>query len=63
MAHKTGEISTVAHDAGIVFLPDRAPYVVVILTEWQPEVAGRKETISQISRLLYEYVTDGETTL
>ena len=34
VAHKTGEISTVAHDAGIVYLPDRDPYVVVILTEW-----------------------------
>lgn len=60
VAHKTGEISTVAHDAGIVFLPEREPYVVVILSEWKPEVTGRKEAIAQISRLLYEYVTDGE---
>jgi beta-lactamase class A len=61
VAHKTGEISTVAHDAGIVFLPERAPYVVVILTEWKPDVSGRRETIAQISRLLYDYVTDEET--
>ena len=27
VAHKTGEISTVCHDAGIVFLPGRQPYV------------------------------------
>jgi beta-lactamase class A len=60
VAHKTGEISTVAHDAGIVFLPDREPYVVVILTEWKPEVSGRKDAIASISRLLYEYVTDEE---
>jgi beta-lactamase class A len=60
VAHKTGEISTVAHDAGIVFLPDREPYVVVILTEWKPEVSGRKDTIAAVSRLLYEYVTDEE---
>jgi beta-lactamase class A len=60
VAHKTGEISTVAHDAGIVFLPDREPYVVVILTEWKPEVSGRSETIARISRTVYEYVTDGE---
>jgi beta-lactamase class A len=60
VAHKTGEISTVAHDAGIVFLPEREPYVVVILTEWKPEVSGRKDAIASISRLLYEYVTDGE---
>jgi beta-lactamase class A len=60
VAHKTGEISTVAHDAGIVFLPDRDPYVVVILTEWQPEKSGRREAIASVSRLLYEYVTDEE---
>ena len=59
VAHKTGEISTVAHDAGIVFLPDREPYVVVLLTEWQPDVSGRKETIANLSRLVYQNVTDG----
>jgi len=58
VAHKTGEISTVAHDAGIVFLPDREPYVVVILTEWKPEVAGRNEAIAAISRAVFESVTD-----
>lgn len=61
VAHKTGEISTVAHDAGIVFLPEREPYVVAILTEWEPEIAGRREAIARISRLLYEVVTDGES--
>jgi beta-lactamase class A len=60
VAHKTGEISTVAHDAGIVYLPDREPYVVVILTEWKPEVGGRSATIARVSRAVYEYVTDGE---
>jgi beta-lactamase class A len=60
VAHKTGEISTVAHDAGIVFLPDREPYVVVILTQWKPENGSRSETIARISRTVYQYVTDGE---
>jgi beta-lactamase class A len=60
VAHKTGEISTIAHDAGIVFLPDREPYVVAILTEWKPDVGARSETIARISRTVYEYVTDGE---
>jgi beta-lactamase class A len=60
VAHKTGEISTVAHDAGIVYLPDREPYVVVILTEWKPEVGGRHATIARVSRAVYEYITEGE---
>jgi beta-lactamase class A len=57
VAHKTGEISTVAHDAGIVYLDGRDAYVVVILTEWEPEVNGRQETIARISRVVYEYMT------
>ena len=62
---KTGEISTVAHDAGIVFLPNREPYVVVVLTEWQADASasGRKETIARISRAIYEHVTDGDVLL
>ena len=61
VAHKTGEISTVAHDAGIVYLNGRDAYVVVILTEWAPDVVGaRQETIARISRAVYEYMT-GQT--
>lgn len=60
VAHKTGEISTVAHDAGIVYLPDREPYVLVILTEWAESRGGRQETIAKISRAVYEHVTEGD---
>jgi beta-lactamase class A len=54
VAHKTGEISTVAHDAGVVYLPKRKPYVLVILTEWDPSASGRSRTIAAISHLVYE---------
>ena len=57
VAHKTGEISTVAHDAGVVYLPKRKPYVLVILTEWDPEVSGRSRTIASISHTIYEQLT------
>lgn len=60
VAHKTGEISTVAHDAGIVYLPDREPYVLVILTEWSSGKSGRQDTIARISRAVYEHVTEGD---
>lgn len=59
VAHKTGEISTVAHDAGVVYLPKRKPYVLVILTEWDPEGAGRSRTIAAISHTIYEVLTQG----
>ena len=61
VAHKTGEISTVAHDAGIVYLPDREPYVLVILTEWKPSSSGRQDTIARISRAVFEHVTEGDS--
>jgi beta-lactamase class A len=59
VAHKTGEISTVAHDAGVIYLPKRKPYVLVILTEWQPEGTGRSRTIATISHTIYEFLTQG----
>lgn len=60
VAHKTGEISTVAHDAGIVYLPKRKPYVVTILTEWEPETSGRSPTIAAASYMVYEHVMAGK---
>lgn len=60
VAHKTGEISTVAHDAGIVYLPKRKPYVVAILTEWEPETSGRSPTIAAASYMVYEHLMGGK---
>jgi beta-lactamase class A len=60
VAHKTGEISTVAHDAGIVYLPKRKPYVVTILTEWEPETSGRSPTIAAASYMVYEHLMAGK---
>lgn len=57
VAHKTGETSTVAHDAGIVYPEDRKPYAVVILTEWPPDGTGRHALIANISRAVFEHVT------
>jgi len=57
VAHKTGEISTVAHDAGVVYLPKRKPYSLVILTEWDPVTSGRSRTIAAISHAIYEFLT------
>lgn len=57
VAHKTGEISTVAHDAGVVYLPKRKPYSLVILTEWDQGATGRSRTIASISHAIYEALT------
>src|SRR4051812_39043673 len=57
VAHKTGDISTVAHDAGVVYPPGRKPYVIAVLTEWAPDAVGRSATIAEVSHAVYEMLT------
>ncbi|HUP61725.1 MAG TPA: serine hydrolase [Thermoanaerobaculia bacterium] len=52
VAHKTGNISTVHHDAGIVYLEDRKPYVLVILTQFAAE-QGRGGAVAALSRDIF----------
>lgn len=54
VANKTGEISTVAHDAGVIYLPDREPYVLAVLSEWPEEQGDRSPVIAQVSRRVME---------
>jgi beta-lactamase class A len=56
VAHKTGDISTVSHDAGLVFLPGRPPYVVAILVACGGGASARTEALVAISSLVYETV-------
>jgi beta-lactamase class A len=60
VAHKTGEISTACHDAGIVYLPEREPYILVVLTEVPAESNGRRETIAKISEAVFHCLTGQE---
>ena len=55
---KTGDISTVAHDAGIVYVPERKPYIIAVLSEWSPETSKRSSTIAAVSYAVYEYLTE-----
>ncbi|MGE5208678.1 MAG: serine hydrolase [Alphaproteobacteria bacterium] len=60
VAHKTGEISTACHDIGIVYLPEREPYVAAILTEFEPDKDGRRETVAAISETIYRFLLGRE---
>lgn len=42
VAHKTGDISTASHDAGVVFLPGRPPYLVSIFVESENDGARER---------------------
>ncbi|HEV7240614.1 MAG TPA: serine hydrolase [Thermoanaerobaculia bacterium] len=55
VAHKTGNISTVHHDAGIVYLQERKPYVLVILTAF-PAEQGRGTAVAELSRDIFNSI-------
>jgi beta-lactamase class A len=57
VAHKTGQISGVLHDAALVYLPGRSPYVLVVLTRNVPDERVARTLIVDLSRLVYEHAT------
>ena len=56
IAHKTGEISTAAHDAGIVFVAGRKPYVLAVLTEHEPDSGKHMAPVAKVSAAVYEWL-------
>ncbi|MEO6210649.1 MAG: serine hydrolase [Gemmatimonadaceae bacterium] len=55
VAHKTGSITGVAHDAAIVY-PQKGPtYVLVILTKGIPDEPTAEKLIADISRMIYTH--------
>ena len=54
VAHKTGWITGVRHDAGIVFVPEGPTYVLVLLSRNLSDVPAGVETLSRISRVVYD---------
>lgn len=57
VAHKTGEITAISHDAAIVYPPGRAPYVLVVLTKGFTNQKSADSLIANISRDVYAYAT------
>jgi beta-lactamase class A len=56
VAHKTGSITAVLHDAALVYPTGRSPYVLVVLTRNIPDERIARTLIADISRLVYEHV-------
>jgi len=53
VAHKTGEISTHSHDAGVVFPEGHEPYIVAIFTESESVVDQRSRAVAEISEAIF----------
>ena len=60
VAHKTGRITGVEHDSGIVLLPDGKRYVLVILSKDLKDVEAGKKAIALVSRRIYDFVVEGK---
>lgn len=58
VAHKTGEITAVSHDAAIVYPPNRKPYVLVVLTRGIQDGKESARLIADLSRLVYAHVME-----
>lgn len=54
VAHKTGWITGIVHDAAVVRPPGRAPYVLVVLTRGDVEAERARRAIADVSRLIWE---------
>ena len=55
VAHKTGQITGVLHDAAIVYPPGANAYVLVVLTRNVPDERVARTLIADLSRLVYEH--------
>jgi beta-lactamase class A len=56
VAHKTGSITAVRHDAAIVYPQGKPPYVLVVLTRNIPDERVARVLIADLSRLVYQHV-------
>jgi beta-lactamase class A len=57
VAHKTGDITGVRHDSGIIFLPDGRKYVLVLLSKKLEKPEAGIAAMAEVSEMLYQYVT------
>ena len=57
VAHKTGSITGVQHDSGIVLLPDGRKYVLVLLSRFDPpDEKTVIRAMADVSKLIYDYM-------
>lgn len=56
IAHKTGELGTFSHDAGIVYLPNN-DYIIVVMTD-SPSPVSTEDLIGRLSKNIYDYYSN-----
>jgi beta-lactamase class A len=56
IAHKTGSITGVEHDSGIIYLPNGKTYVLVLLAKNLKDIQKGIEAEANISKMIYDYM-------
>ena len=57
VAHKTGWITGVQHDSGLILLPDGRRYVLVLLSKEAPDKGKVMAALADISKDIYKFMT------
>ena len=55
VAHKTGWITGLHHDSGIIFLPNGRKYVLVLLSKKLEDEKAGVESMAKVSEMIYNY--------
>lgn len=58
VAHKTGSISKVQHDSGIIYLPDGRYYILVMLSKNLSSNKDGIDVLSTISKKIYDFMVE-----
>lgn len=58
VAHKTGFITGIHHDSGVVLLPNGRRYVLVLLSKNVTQEETAIKAMATVSKLIYDYVTN-----
>ena len=58
VANKTGSITALHHDSGIVFLPDGRKYVLILLSKELGDFNQGTIQLANISKLVYDYMVN-----
>lgn len=56
VAHKTGSITGVQHDSGIIYLPDGRKYVLILLSKNLVDEKASVKMLAHISKMIYDYL-------
>lgn len=56
VAHKTGSITGVQHDSGIVYLPNGKKYVLVLLSRKLSDTEAGIKALAEVSEMVYAFV-------